>query len=121
MASSSIPRVGSRCSMTLFAGDVLAHQHLVTVEAYPTSGSVGARFTDGAGVDVTFIGDRSSVAMMLAAALAQLRPPDNDPDPVQGNPDPAAAGSSTDPDPNAESRDIGPGSSLPEVEGGEAA
>lgn len=72
--------------MTLFAGDVLAHQHLVTVEAYPTSGSVGARFTDGAGVDVTFIGDRSSVAMVMAAALAQLRPPDPDPDPPTASP-----------------------------------
>jgi hypothetical protein len=74
MVDRSIPQVGTRVSVTMFAGDILAHQHLVQVESYPSSGYVSARFRDGAGVDVAVTGDRSSVRMVLSAALAELGP-----------------------------------------------
>lgn len=82
MADRSIPHVGTRVSVQMFAGDVLAHQGLISVEHYQGAGGVGAKFSDGAGVTVVFSGDRSSVRMVLSAALAQLGPE------VQPNPDP---------------------------------
>lgn len=73
MANGSFPqRVGSRASVTLFASDLTAHAHLVNVEEYPGARAVGARFSDGMGVEAAIIGDRSSVRMVLAAALHQL-------------------------------------------------
>ncbi len=66
--------VGSRVSVQLFAGDLLAHQGLVSVESYDSSGYVSAVFSDGAGVKVAVTGDRSSVRMVLSAALSQLGP-----------------------------------------------
>jgi hypothetical protein len=79
MADRSIPQVGTRVSVQMFAGDVLAHQGLVEVEHYQVehyqgAGGVGAKFSDGAGVTVVFSGDRSSVRMVLSAALHQLGP-----------------------------------------------
>ena len=78
MADRSIPQVGTRVSVTLFAGDLLAHQHLVLIESYESSGYVSARFRDGAGADVAVTGDRSSVRMVLSAALSQLGPEADD-------------------------------------------
>jgi hypothetical protein len=84
MASGSIPHVGTRVSVQMFAGDVLAHQGLVEVEHYHGADGVGAMFSDGGGVRVVFSGDRSSVRMVLSAALAQLGPEvDPDPDPPE--------------------------------------
>jgi hypothetical protein len=74
MADRSIPQVGTRVSVQMFAGDVLAHQGLVEVEHYQGAGGVGAKFSDGAGVTVVFSGDRSSVRRVLSAALHQLGP-----------------------------------------------
>ena len=78
MATGNIPDVGSRVNVQLFAGDLLAHQGLVSVESYQSSGYVSARFSDGAGVQVAITGDRSSVRMVLAAALAGLGPDGQD-------------------------------------------
>jgi hypothetical protein len=85
MATGSIPHVGTRVSVQMFAGDVLAHAGLVEVEHYQGADGVGALFSDGAGVRVVFSGDRSSVRMVLSAALAQLGPE------VELNPDPPEA------------------------------
>jgi hypothetical protein len=74
MADRSIPQVGTRVSVQVFAGDLLAHQGLITVESYESSGYVSALLSDGAGVKVAVTGDRSSVRMVLAAALEQLGP-----------------------------------------------
>jgi hypothetical protein len=74
MASASVPAVGTRVNVQVFASDLLAHQGLVQVTDYPSSGYVGARFDDGAGVTVVLSGDRSSVRMVLSAALDQLGP-----------------------------------------------
>ncbi len=84
MATGSIPHVGTRVSVQMFAGDLLAHQGLVSVEHYQGAGGVGAMFSDGAGVRVVISGDRSSVRMVLAAALGQLGPEvEPDPDPPE--------------------------------------
>ncbi len=72
--------VGSRVSVQLFAQDLLAHQLLVTVETYSGSGYTSAVFSDGAGVKVAVTGDRSSVRMVLSAALAQLGPDPESPE-----------------------------------------
>src|SRR6266487_4487366 len=72
MASASVPYIGTRVSITLFAGDLLAHQGQVSVESYESSGYVSAMLSDGVGVKVAVTGDRSSVRMVLSAALAQL-------------------------------------------------
>ena len=69
-----MPDVGSRVNVQLFARDLLAHQGLVSVEFYESSGYVSARFSDGAGAQVAFTGERSSVRMVLSAALAGLGP-----------------------------------------------
>lgn len=74
MADRSIPQVGTRVSVTLYAGDLLAHANLVTVETYSGAGYVSAMFNDGAGVRLAISGDRSSVRMVLSAALSQLGP-----------------------------------------------
>ncbi len=76
MASASVPAVGTRVNLTLFAADLLAHQGQVSVESYPSSGYVSALLSDGAGVKVAVTGDRSSVRMVLSAALEQLAPDD---------------------------------------------
>jgi hypothetical protein len=73
MASSRIPNVGTRVNLQLFAGDVLSHQGLVTVEQYRPE-SMSVVFRDGAGVYVAISGDRSSLRMILSAALADLGP-----------------------------------------------
>jgi hypothetical protein len=85
MADRSIPQVGTRVSITMFAGDVLAHQGQVRVESYPSSGYVSALLSDGAGVKVSVTGERSSVRMVLAAALEQLA--DEVDEPAAGRPD----------------------------------
>jgi hypothetical protein len=75
MASSSVPTVGTRVNLQMFAGDILAHQGLVTVEHHPGSpGHHTVVLSDGAGVHVAVSGDRSSLAMILSAALADLGP-----------------------------------------------
>jgi hypothetical protein len=74
MASSSIPRRGTRVSVQMFAGDLLAHQGLVHVESYPEHDYVSALLSDGAGVKVALTGDRSSVRMVLSALLERLGP-----------------------------------------------
>jgi hypothetical protein len=74
MASASVPEVGTRVNVQVFAQDLLAHQGLVSVEHYESSGYVSARFSDGAGVQVAVTGERSSVRMVLSAALDQLGP-----------------------------------------------
>jgi hypothetical protein len=76
MADRSIPQVGTRVSITMFAGDLLAHQGLVSVESYESSGYVSALLSDGGGVKVAVTGDRSSVRMIVSALLAQLGPDD---------------------------------------------
>lgn len=55
-------------------GDLLAHQGLITVESYSSSGYVSALLSDGAGLKVAVTGDRSSVRLVLSAALHQLGP-----------------------------------------------
>jgi hypothetical protein len=72
MASASVPNVGTRVNVQMFAQDLLAHQGLVQVESYPSSGYVSAMLQDGAGVKVAVTGDRSSVRLVLSAALHQL-------------------------------------------------
>ncbi len=76
MAIGSVPKMGTRVNLQLFAGDLLAHQGLVSVESYESSGYVSAMLSDGAGVKVAVTGDRSSVRMVLSAALEQLGPDD---------------------------------------------
>jgi len=66
--------MGSRVHVQVFAGDLLAHQGLIRLESYPSSGYVSVLLDDGAGVRVAVTGDRSSVRMILSAALAQLGP-----------------------------------------------
>jgi hypothetical protein len=79
--NSTVPNVGSRVHLQVFAQDLLRHSYLVQVETYPTSGYVAATFSDGAGATIAITGDRSSVRMVLSAALAQLGPDDPEPDP----------------------------------------
>jgi hypothetical protein len=85
MPASNIPNIGSRVNVQLFAGDLLAHQGLVTVAGpYESSGYVSAVFSDGGGVKVALSGDRSSVRMVVSAVLAQLgSDPDLDPPAVE--------------------------------------
>ncbi len=85
MASSRIPNVGTRVNVQMFAGDILAHQGLVTVEQY-RPGSMSVVFRDGDGVQVGISGDRSSLRMILSAALADLGPEsaaEPDPEPTE--------------------------------------
>jgi len=83
MASSRIANVGTRVNLQMFAGDILAHQGLVTVEQY-RPGSMSVVFRDGAGVQVGVSGDRSSLRMILSAALADLGPESAaEPDPAE--------------------------------------
>ncbi len=74
MASASVPYIGTRVSVTLFAGDLLKHAGLVSVESYESSGYVSAMLSDGAGVKVAVTGDRSSVRLIASALLEQLGP-----------------------------------------------
>jgi hypothetical protein len=80
MASRRIPNVGTRVNLQMFAGDILSHQGLVTVEQYQPD-SMSVVFRDGAGVHVGISGDRSSLAMILSAALADLGPESQEPEP----------------------------------------
>lgn len=83
MANSSIPDVGTRVSVHMFARDLLAHQNLVQVETHPESGNDWPilTFSDGAGGRIAISGDRSSLRMMVSGLLEGLRDPDPDPDP----------------------------------------
>lgn len=74
-------RVGTRTDVMLFAQDILRHAGLVQVEQYPSSGYWSVGLSDGDGARIAITGDRSSLAMIMSAALQQLRPPDPDPDP----------------------------------------
>jgi hypothetical protein len=88
MANSSIPHVGTRVSVQMFAGDVLAHQNLILVERYADPHYMSVLLSDGAGCKVAITGDRSSLRLLLSAALAQLGTvPDPDPDPVPEPPE----------------------------------
>jgi hypothetical protein len=79
---SPIPTVGTRVNVQLFASDVLSHQGLVTVEKYDRSMfSVVVR--DGNGARVAISGDRSSLRMILSAALADLGPDAPNPGPPE--------------------------------------
>jgi hypothetical protein len=78
MASASVPNVGTRVNLQVFAQDLLAHQGQVRVESYESSGYVSALLSDGAGVTVVLSGERSSVRMVLSAALTQLAPDDDE-------------------------------------------
>jgi hypothetical protein len=81
---SAIPSVGSRVSVTVFAADILRHQGQVTVERYQQLGpAFSVVFRDGAGVTVAFLGDRSSLRLILSAALADLGPEAPDPEPPE--------------------------------------
>jgi hypothetical protein len=75
LARKRLPEVGSRVNVTMFASDILSHQQLVSVERH-LSGStlMSVVFRDGAGVSVAITGDRSSLHMILSAALADLGP-----------------------------------------------
>jgi hypothetical protein len=79
MARRRLPEVGSRVNLQMFASDLLSHQGLVTVENH-LSGSnlMSVVFRDGAGVHVAISGDRSSLRMVLSAALADLGPEHTD-------------------------------------------
>jgi hypothetical protein len=74
MATARLPEMGSRVNVQMFAGDVLAHAGLVSVESYPEIQHVSATLSDGKGVKVALTGDRSSLRMILSAALAELGP-----------------------------------------------
>jgi hypothetical protein len=74
MAIGRLPEMGSRVNVQLFASDLLAHQGLVQVEAYPEIEYVSATLSDGKGVKVALTGDRSSIRMILSAALYRLGP-----------------------------------------------
>jgi hypothetical protein len=89
MATGSIPNIGSRVSVQLFAGDMLAHAGLVSIERYADVGYLSALFSDGGGVKVALTGDRSSVRMVLSAALTQLGPDDPEPPAVEETPEAA--------------------------------
>jgi hypothetical protein len=79
MAEGSIPqRVGTRLDVMLFTQDVLAHQHQVQVESYPSLDSHAVVVTDGAGARVALVGDREGLRQVLEAALEQLAPEVND-------------------------------------------
>jgi hypothetical protein len=84
MANRRLPDVGSRVNLQMFAGDLLSHQGLVTVER--NLGHMTVVFRDGAGVRVAISGDRSSLRMILSAALADLGPEsaaEPDPEPTE--------------------------------------
>jgi hypothetical protein len=74
MVTSSISQVGTRIDLMIFAQDVLAHQGLVQVETYASLDSQAVVVSDGAGARVALVGDRSSLRMVLEAALSQLDP-----------------------------------------------
>jgi len=74
MAASRIPNVGSRVNLQMFASDLLNHQGLVTIETYTNPDHKTVVFRDGAGVRVGISGNRSSLRMILSAALADLGP-----------------------------------------------
>jgi hypothetical protein len=80
MATARLPEMGSRVNVQLFASDLLAYAGLVHVEAYPEIQYVSATLSDGKGVKVALTGDRSSLRMILSAALVQLDP-DANPEP----------------------------------------
>jgi hypothetical protein len=81
--SPAIPSVGTRVSVTMFAGDILSHQGQVTVERYRELGpALSVVFQDGAGARITISGDRASLRLILAAALADLGPEAPRPDPL---------------------------------------
>ena len=82
MVMGSVPEVGSRVNVQVFAGDLLAHQGLISVESYPNSGYSSVVLSDGAGVKVALSGDRSSLRLVVSAALEQLA--DSAPEPSAG-------------------------------------
>lgn len=71
----------TRVDVQMFAGDLLARADAVMFERY-ASGRGGLRLDAGDGVKVVITGDRSSLRLLVSAALTQLAPP---------NPPPAAA------------------------------
>jgi hypothetical protein len=78
MANHSIPRIGTHVRIQLFAGDLLAHQGLVSFEAYAgSSGSV--LLDDGSGVKIALTGEPAQLRQVLEAALAAIDPPPEPP------------------------------------------
>jgi hypothetical protein len=81
---SPIPTVGTRVSVTMFAADILSHAGMVTVERYAGLGpALSVVVQDGAGARITISGDRSSLRLILAAALGDLGPDAPDPEPPE--------------------------------------
>ncbi len=84
MASRRLPDVGSRVNVQVFASDLLNHQGLITVEnRLSGSNLMSVVLRDGAGVHVAISGDRSSLRMVLSAALADLGPEFQEPEPPE--------------------------------------
>jgi len=68
----------------VFASDLLNHQGLITVEnRLSGSNLMSVVLRDGAGVHVAISGDRSSLRMVLSAALADLGPEFQEPEPPE--------------------------------------
>jgi hypothetical protein len=82
MANRRLLNVGSRVNLQMFAGDILAHQGLVTVEHHPgTPSHHTVVLSDGAGIHVAISGDRSSLRLILSAPLSELGPDAPEPEP----------------------------------------
>jgi hypothetical protein len=90
MATGSIPDAPtSRVLVQLFARQLTGNA--VAYEEYREFDSGSVSFSDGAAVRVSISGDRSSLRMVLSAALALVRPPDPDPEPPQNEAEEEAA------------------------------
>jgi hypothetical protein len=74
MDNDSIPHIGSRTSVQLFAADVLSHQGLVQVETYQSSGYSSVLLGDGVGVKIALTGTPEELREVLEAALAATSP-----------------------------------------------
>jgi hypothetical protein len=82
MARGSVPTIGTRVNVQLFASDILSHQGLVTVEPHSGIDRLTVVFRDGDGARVAISGDRSSLRLILTAAMAQI-PPEVAPEPPE--------------------------------------
>lgn len=74
----------TRVDVQMFAGDLLAQRDAVVYEHYQGTDDRGSlRLDPGDGVKLAITGDRSSIRLLISAALTQLAPP---------NPNTAGAG-----------------------------
>jgi len=65
----------SRIDVQLFVRDLLGQRDPITYERHPNTDDHGSlRLDDGAGLKVAISGDRSSLRVLVAGALAQLGP-----------------------------------------------